>query len=207
MLSTSAVAHDHSKIENGWQSMTTEWRSQQTSAMRESFSPTRVQNVVGMCVRKALAQCGKLNSCDVSCRNGTCIVLCRFSPRVCKSWPKSSQLETRFSHLLSTSASKTQPLFLKTRKGTLNNVFQSKDISTTEPNNKRRDRALQILRLLLTRRDRKPNKDRKNKAKHLLEMTYVRNARLFTKCLFTILVPLNPSLPTSKVMDFLLNLY
>ena len=31
------------------------------------------------------------------------------------------------------------------------------------------------------------------------------NASLFTKLLFTIFVPLDPPLPTSKVMEFLLN--
>ena len=37
----------------------------------------------------------------------------------------------------------------------------------------------------------------------------VGNASLFTKCLFTIFVPLKPPppLPTSKVMDFLVNFY
>ena len=33
------------------------------------------------------------------------------------------------------------------------------------------------------------------------------NASFFTKCLFTIFVPLTPPLPTTKVMDFLLNFY
>ena len=33
------------------------------------------------------------------------------------------------------------------------------------------------------------------------------NANLFTKCLFTILVPFTPPLPISKVMDVLLNSY
>ena len=33
------------------------------------------------------------------------------------------------------------------------------------------------------------------------------NASLFTKLLFTIFVPLDPPLPTSKMMDFLLNFY
>ena len=36
-----------------------------------------------------------------------------------------------------------------------------------------------------------------------LGIFFVGNANLFTKCLFTILVPLNPPLPTSKVRDFL----
>ena len=39
------------------------------------------------------------------------------------------------------------------------------------------------------------------------ERPRVGNASLFTKCLFTILKPLYPPLPTSKVMDLLLNFY
>ena len=40
-----------------------------------------------------------------------------------------------------------------------------------------------------------------------VKLATIGNASLFTKVLFTIFVPLDPPLPTSKVMDFLLNFY